>query len=192
MQTAETLRTIQRLMGASQIYTTTLNALLERTLEQAGGSQLALSQLKLLMLVSPMHQRYKVADVAAILGVSNAAASRSIDRLVQRGLIDRSIAPDNRRAVDLNLTPEGHALIRSFKAIRDQELLRLLGDYPDEKLKKVARVMDELTVLLMDLDEDAEHTCLRCDAHFRSGCVLRDVLGTECVVGSRLFGTGGS
>jgi DNA-binding MarR family transcriptional regulator len=174
-------------MGASQIYSTTVNAILERTLEEAGGNQLALSQLKLLMLISPAHHRFKVSDVAKLLGVSNAAASRAIDRLVQRGLVDRSIAPDNRRAVDLDLTADGRTLLRSFNAIRDQELMRLLGDYSEDKLKKVAHMLDELSVLLMNLDQESEDECLRCDAHFRSGCVLRDVLGKECMVGSRIF-----
>jgi MarR family transcriptional regulator, multiple gene regulator MgrA len=180
MDDHERLTLLQRLMGASQIYASTLNSVLLRLLQQAAGTQLALSQLKLLTLISPTHHRFKVTDVADFLDISNAAASRAIDRLVQKGLVDRTIAPDNRRAVDLTLTDRGVELLRHFQELRDKEMVRLLADYPEEKLGDVARALDELSVLMLDLDEGAEQQCLRCEVHFRRGCVLREVLGTEC------------
>lgn len=183
------LTLLQRLMGASQIYGSTVNSVFERLLEEAGGTQLALSQLKLLTLIAPAQQRLKVTDVADFLEVSNAAASRSIDRLVQRGLVHRTVAPDNRRAVDLSLTEEGRRLLGQFQELRDQEMMRLLGSYPAERLREVTRALDELSVLLLDLNEAAEKQCLRCDIHFRRGCILREVLGRECESRTALFET---
>ena len=188
-RTDEKITLIQRLMGASQIYCSTMSGLLERLLEEASGTQLALSQLKLLMLIAPAQYRLKVMDVADFLDVSNAAASRAIDRLVQRGLVNREIAPDNRRAVDLTLTERGKELLRQFQELRDHETVRLLGDYPADKLRTMARLMDEISVLMLDLDEAAEQQCLRCDVHFRRGCVLREVLGTECATRTAIFET---
>ena len=188
-RTDEKITLIQRLMGASQIYCSTMSGLLERLLEEASGTQLALSQLKLLMLIAPAQYRLKVMDVADFLDVSNAAASRAIDRLVQRGLVNREIAPDNRRAVDLTLTERGKELLRQFQELRDHETVRLLGDYPADKLRTMARLMDEVSVLMLDLDEAAEQQCLRCDVHFRRGCVLREVLGTECATRTAIFET---
>lgn len=185
----ETLALLQRLMGASQIYCSTMTTVLERLLEEASGTQLALSQLKLLMLISRSQYRLKVTDVADFLDVSNAAASRAIDRLVQRGLVNRAIAPDNRRAVDLTLTDEGKALLGHFQDLRDREMERLLGTYPADKLRDVTRALDELSVLMLDLDEAAERQCLRCDVHFRRGCVLREVMGVECESRTALFET---
>jgi len=189
MANDDKLALLQRLMGASQIYCSTMSTFLERMLEEASDTQLALSQLKLLMLISPSHYRLKVTDVADFLDVSNAAASRAIDRLVQRGLVHRAIVPDNRRAVDLTLTDEGKELLRHFQELRDREVVRLLGDYPDEQLRTMARVLDEVSVLMLDLDEAAEQQCLRCDVHFRRGCLLREVLGRECETRTALFET---
>lgn len=185
----EKLTLIQRLMGASQIYGSTLNALLQRLLEEASGMHLALSQLKLLVLVSPAELRLKVTDVADFLDVSNAAASRAIDRLVQRGLVHRAIAPDNRRAVDLSLTDEGRKLLHHFQELRDNEMLRLLGDYPADKLREMTGTMDQVSVLMLDLHDAAEKQCLRCEVHFRRGCVLREVLGMACDTRAALFET---
>lgn len=173
---------MHRAMGASNVFCATVTGLLEESLAEASDSELVLSQLRLLLLIARPDHRFKVRDVAEFMGVSSAAASRSIDRLVQRGLIDRSLAPDNRRAVDLELTAEGRELLAAFTDERDQRLTRLLQDFPDEKLEQVATLLDQLSVLLLDLGEDRAERCLRCSLQFRRGCLLRDVLGKECIL----------
>jgi DNA-binding MarR family transcriptional regulator len=179
---------IQQVMGASHLFCTTVNELLERTLGEASDEQLVLSQVKLLLLIARPGQRFKVTDVADFLGVTNAAASRAIDRLVQRGLIDRSVSPEDRRAVDLSLTPASRQLLDRFTEARNRELLSVLEDYPAEKLETAMELLDELSVRLARLEEHHEERCLRCGIHFRNGCVMRDVLGRECVVSEQLYG----
>lgn len=180
---------IREVMGASHVFCSSVGELLDRTLSEASDEQLAMSQVKLLLLISRPGQRFKVTDVAAFLGVTNAAASRSIDRLVQRGLVDRTVSREDRRAVDLALTPLAEDLLARFTMVRNRELLRLLGQHPDEKLERAAALLDELSVLLLDPEAEAGERCLRCGIHFRAGCVLRDVLGRECVVSGGLYGT---
>jgi DNA-binding MarR family transcriptional regulator len=185
------LELIRRVMGSSHVFCTAMNDLLERTLAAAIDEPLMMSQVKLLLLVARPGERLKVTDVAEFLGVTNAAASRAIDRLVQRDLVDRAVSVEDRRAVELSLTPHGRELLDRFASVRNQELLRLMGGYPPSKLERAATLMDELSVLLLDLEEEAEARCLRCGVHFHSGCVLRDVLGRECAVSSELYGTPG-
>lgn len=191
MDDKEQIERIQQVMGASHIFCTTVNELLERTLDEASEEQLVLSQVKLLLLIARPGQRFKVTDVADFLGVTNAAASRAIDRLVQRGLIDRSVSSEDRRAVDLSLTPASRELLDEFQELRNQELLRVLGDFPVEKLEAAAELLDELSVRLAELEAEEEERCLRCGIHFRDGCVMRDVLGRECVVSEQLYGPRG-
>jgi MarR family transcriptional regulator, organic hydroperoxide resistance regulator len=52
-----------------------------------------------------------VSEIGEKMGVTNAAASQSIDKLVQMGLIERTEDPTDRRAKRLELAPKGHALI---------------------------------------------------------------------------------
>jgi DNA-binding MarR family transcriptional regulator len=179
---------IRQVMGASHIFCSSVNELLERTLSEATTEEIAMSQVKLLLLISRPGQRFKVTDVAEFLGVTNAAASRSIDRLVQRGLVDRQISREDRRAVDLSLTPVAVELLRRFNEVRNRELLRLLGQHPEEKLQRATELLDELSVVLLDPETDPGERCLRCGIHFRAGCVVRDVLGRECVVANTLYG----
>ena len=178
-------------MGASHLFCTTVSELLERTLDEATDEQLVMSQVKLLLLIARPGQRFKVTDVADFMGVTNAAASRAIDRLVQRGLIDRTVSPEDRRAVDLSLTPASRKLLDRFTEIRNRELLRVLGDFPEEKLELATELLDELSVRLAELETEEEERCLRCGVHFRNGCVMRDVLDRECVVSRELYGPRG-
>jgi DNA-binding MarR family transcriptional regulator len=170
---------IRDVLGASQVFSSAVSELLEGTLEEVAGPSLALSQLKLLMLIARPAQRLKVTDIADFLGVTNAAASRAIDRLVQRGLVDRTISQEDRRAVDLSLTPRSQALLARFNEARNTKLLTLLGEYPTERLAQAVRLFDELSAMLTDPPTDAER-CLRCGAHFRQGCVIQTVFGREC------------
>jgi len=190
MEAEQKVALIQQVMGASHVFCSAVTELLERTLADASGGRLALSQVKLLLLIARPEHRFKVTDVAEFLGVTNAAASRAIERLVQRGLVQRTISPVDRRAVDLALTDSSRELLARFTEARNAELLALLGGVAAEKLTRAAASLDELSVLLLDLDSGATERCLRCGMHFRTGCVLRDVLGRECTVASQLPGNG--
>lgn len=184
------LELMQELMGASHIFCSALSDLLARTLEEAGHGELAMSQVKLLLLLARPDQRFKVSDVAAFLDVTNAAASRAIDRLVQRGLVDRRLSPEDRRAVELTLSEEGEAVLSSFGRVRNRELQRLLGEHPERRLAHAIDLLDELSVLLLDLDPEKvrNERCLRCGVHLRKRCVIKDVLGRECSVSAALYG----
>ena len=48
-----------------------------------------------------------VSDIADHLAVTNPAASQTIDRLVQQGLLERKEDPNDRRAKQIDLSPAG-------------------------------------------------------------------------------------
>jgi DNA-binding MarR family transcriptional regulator len=71
---------------------------------------LSFSQINILMRL--VHRgSTSVSEVGEQLGVSNAAASQAVDRLVQLGLIVRTEDPEDRRAKQLALTQKGRDLI---------------------------------------------------------------------------------
>jgi DNA-binding MarR family transcriptional regulator len=80
---------------------------------------LSFSQLNILMRL--FHGgRCGVSEIGERLGITNAAASQSIDRLVNLGLIKRSEDPEDRRAKQLALTQAGQALIEKSVEVRSQ------------------------------------------------------------------------
>lgn len=85
-----------------------------------------------------------VTDVGEQLGVTNAAASQMVDRLVSQGLVERSEAPQDRRAKQLTLTPRGRQLVLdSIEARRRwmEQITNTLG--PREQ----AQIIEALTIL---------------------------------------------
>lgn len=188
----EPIELIQQLMGASHVFCSTVKELLERSLAEATEEQLVLSQVKLLLLIGRPGRRLKVTDVADFLGVTDAAASRSIDRLVQRGLVDRSASTQDRRAVELALTPESEALLERFAEVRTRELLRLLGTFPADEMRVVTKLLDELSVRVAELEEGERERPLRCGVDFREAGAMGAVLNRECVVSRELYGPGSS
>jgi DNA-binding MarR family transcriptional regulator len=71
---------------------------------------LSFSQVNVLMRL--LHEgKGGVSKIGEEMGVTNAAASQAIDRLVQMGLVERNEDPDDRRAKRLTLTPKGHTVI---------------------------------------------------------------------------------
>lgn len=147
MNDVRTVELVQEVMGASHLFYSTMNSVLERALTEAGEWQLSISQVKLLLLISRPGQRFKVMDVADLLGVTNAAASRSIDRLVQRGLVDRTVTPEDRRAVDLTLTPMAEALLARFTEARNREVVRLLGEFPAAEMEHAATILERMAAM---------------------------------------------
>jgi DNA-binding MarR family transcriptional regulator len=61
-----------------------------------------------------------VSGIGGQLGVTNAAASQAVDRLVNLGLIERTEDPEDRRAKRLVLTSAGKSLIEKGIEARSQ------------------------------------------------------------------------
>ncbi|UCF40298.1 MAG: MarR family transcriptional regulator [Gemmatimonadota bacterium] len=159
-------------LGSAQIFTNAVNDLMEEQLHEVADDQLTFSQLKLLKMVS-LTDGYTVSDVAAFLGVSNAAASRAVDRLVKRELVDRAEAETDRRAVRLSLTEKGRRLLESYDAASDRVLERLFGTLSPEQLRRTAKLLDQLSVTIVERGAKRGQMCMRCGIHFRYRCLLR-------------------
>jgi DNA-binding MarR family transcriptional regulator len=59
-----------------------------------------------------------VSDIGSHLGVTNAAASQMLDRLVAQGLVARSENPGDRRVRQIVLTPEGSRRVKEGLQVR--------------------------------------------------------------------------
>jgi len=59
------------------------------------------------------HGRCGVSDIGEHVGVTNAAASQMVDRMVQLGLFTRQEGSRDRRFKEVTLTSQGEALVRA-------------------------------------------------------------------------------
>lgn len=121
--------------------------------------------------VSPSHLRAlqslerlgggaKVTSLGVALGVPPSTASRISDRLTADGLITRAVAPGNRRATWLELTPAGRAVLDDMVTARADALEQVTKAMPTGKRQ----------ALLAGTEAFAEaYRCTRTDDDQRSG-----------------------
>jgi DNA-binding MarR family transcriptional regulator len=111
MASAHTAELINDFLGSTQVFASSVNNVIEkRLLRKVGPRQLTSSQFKLLKLVG-LTDAQLIGDVAAFLGVSNAAASKAVDKLVRQGLLVRNEAQRDRRAIQLSLTASSRRVL---------------------------------------------------------------------------------
>lgn len=170
---------INDFLGSVRILSTTIDEWMEEELKESTKDRVTPSQLRVLKLVARTNAR-RIGDVADFLAVSNAAASKAVDRLVRRGLVRRAEAASDRRAVELSLTSEGRTLLAQYEAATNQVLKEVFGSLPQDRLTDTAEFLDQLSTQMVQEGRTREGICLRCGIHFRDRCLLRQTVGRNC------------
>lgn len=101
-----------------------------------GKPHLSLSQLRVLYFLRRRSQS-SLSEVADYLDVTRPTMSAMIERLVQRGLIDRMGDPIERRRIILTLTPEGAAEMERVYDATQQTVADRLAKLSEAQLQQV-------------------------------------------------------
>jgi DNA-binding MarR family transcriptional regulator len=165
-------RILNDFLGSAEIFTSAVNDLMARQLKEIRGSGVTFSQLKLLKMVA-VTGGYSVSNLAQFMGVSTAAASRAVDRLVKRGLLNRAEAEDDRRAVQLSLTQEGTDLLGQYDRAAEAALRGAFESLTPEQLRETGDLLDRLSVKLVEQSNGSDTMCFRCGIYFKDRCLLR-------------------
>jgi DNA-binding MarR family transcriptional regulator len=113
----------------------------KKFMEETG---LSFSQISILMRL--LHRgNAGVSEIGDQLGVTNAAASQAVERMVQLGLIERTEDPSDRRAKQLALTPKGRKLIEQGIEIRSQWVVGLTEALTPEQQSMIISALTLLT-----------------------------------------------
>ena len=152
-----------------------------RQLAQVSGDEhgLTLAHVKLLAMVR-WSDRETVSDLALFLGVTPAAASKSVDRLVQRGLLRRSPAPDDRRAHLLALTDAGGRLLDAYDDAVGRALRGRFGVFVTSELAGAQDVMDRIAIAIAEGRGTASQPCSACALFRREPCGVATALERRC------------
>ena len=140
---------------------------------------LTLAHIRLLTMVR-WSDRETVSDLALFLGVTAAAASKSVDRLVQRGLLRRSLAPDDRRAHLLALTDAGRRLLGAYDEAVERALRGRFGVFVTSELAAAGEVLDRIAVSIAESGRPGPQPCSACALFRRDPCGIRAALERRC------------
>lgn len=109
----------------------------------AAGSPVPLSQFRALVLLArrgPM----TAGGLAEDLDLIPSTGTRLCDKLVANGWVDRVTRPDNRKEVQLSLTPPGRELVDEVLSRRAAELDQVLRRLGPESRTALAALLPEL------------------------------------------------
>jgi DNA-binding MarR family transcriptional regulator len=93
-----------------------------------------------------------VTEVGSHLGITSAAASQLVDKLVQLGLVARAEAEHDRRVKQLTLTEKGQAVVKLTHEARFGWLRSLAEAMPAERQAEAAALMREMAQLVQELE----------------------------------------
>jgi DNA-binding MarR family transcriptional regulator len=178
--TASDAGLIEDFLGSTHIFALALTHVLEETLlRDVAAGQLTPAQMKVLKLTAQA-QAPTVGDVATFLGISDAAASKAIDRLVRRNFLQRVEAQADRRSSHLAVTPAGRCMLAAFETVRRRRLAEVFDQFPPEELQRTAQLLDQLATTIVATSGKPGEICLQCGVYFKERCLLHGAASQNC------------
>ncbi|MGA7614398.1 MAG: MarR family transcriptional regulator [Thermoanaerobaculia bacterium] len=171
---------IGEFLGSAHIFASAVEDVLERKiLDEVAGKQITHSQFRLLKMVE-LADTQTIRDVAIFLGISNAAASKAVDKLVKKHFLLREEAEVDRREIRLSLTDSSRKILADYDRARDEKLARIFSDFSSDQLKDASILLDRLSAGLVDHHDNPDDLCLQCGIYFRQRCVVRELAKRDC------------
>ncbi|HTS60625.1 MAG TPA: MarR family winged helix-turn-helix transcriptional regulator [Candidatus Acidoferrales bacterium] len=171
---------VNELLGSAHLFVSAVSGVMEqRLLSEIAGKQLTLSQLKILKLLD-MTESHHVGDVAAFLGVSDAAASKAVDRLVRRRYLRRTEARADRRSSELSLAAAGRNILKRYEAAKDRKLATMFAALDLGELQQTSAFLERLTKGIVHGSANPEEICLQCGLYMKKRCLVREASQAEC------------
>ena len=115
------------------------------------------------------HGDLPMSRLAEMTDVSLSNTTGLVDRIEERGLVERVRVPEDRRVVLVRLTDAGRELLESIEVLRTEMLRRILGNLDEERLERVAAAASDLRGALAAIhaaDPEADHD--HPDHHWRA------------------------
>ena len=176
---------INDLLGSAHLFVSALSGVMEQALlSDIVGKQVTLPQLKILKLLD-LTEAHNVGDVAAFLGVSDAAASKAVDRLVRRNYLRRTEGRSDRRSSELSLASAGRKLLDRYEGAKDQRLAQVFGDLTGAELSQASGVLERLTKAIVNGSANPQDICLQCGIYLRKRCLVREASRSDCTYQQR-------
>jgi DNA-binding MarR family transcriptional regulator len=81
-------------------------------------------------------------DITSRMIDPNSNTSRLVDKLMTKGLVKRTSCPEDRRRVDIELTPEGERTIQRLSELMEDSLSSLEAVWESKEAARVSDLLD--------------------------------------------------
>ena len=178
--TSDAQREMQQFLASAHVFATAVRDVMDpKLLQSIAGASLNASQLKIMQLLSVIGTQI-VGEVAAFLGVSNAAASKAVDKLVRQKRVYRVEEHADRRASHLFITGSGRRLLERYEEARAEQLTKILRSLPENDVRLGMGLLNRLAAAIVNHTESSEEVCLQCGIYNPETCLIRLAAGRQC------------
>lgn len=105
-----------------------------------------------------MHGPMSMGRVAELLGVSVASATGIVDRMEERGLVERRASRSDRRVVEVHIGPRAHELFDAAKTRRRDHLREIIARVDDERLEGLLEGLQAVRAARAELEQEHSHS----------------------------------
>ena len=158
----------------------------EDFLRQVCPHRLTRSQFCLLKLIAA-NADLQVGEVARCLGVSPAATSKNLEKLVRLGLVVREASSEDRRVTLLSASGAGRQLVADYERLKASQLAPVVASLGPEKTAQLCDLLQEVCVGILSQVENPRDSCLRCAGYYEPDCAFEQLHG-ECALKPRRRG----
>jgi DNA-binding MarR family transcriptional regulator len=172
---------VNSLLRYCHIFSQAVQSVLQNnSASQASDGNLSYRQVSLLTLISSKGG-HLVGDVVHFLGVSYAAASQMIDKLVKMDLLVLESDQRDRRVKRIRTTEKGEEIANQFRKVQRECIQQLISQYDQDDLKQVVDgLADMTTILVSSIGDDVNQVCLKCGIFDSKGCILNGEMNASC------------
>lgn len=153
-------------------------ALTERMLNERFAGRVTSAQVHGLRYLAHNEERL-MSDLADGLGISYPAATKTVERLVKKGLVTRESDPADRRVVKVRLTAAGEQLIQDIDGARRQMLTAVLTRLTPDDREALLQGMSAFIAASLQQIEDGQllsEICLHCGDTHQASCPVAEAL----------------
>lgn len=99
---------------------------------------------RILMLLSENPDALTMSELSSELSVPLSTATRIVDGLVQRDMVERVQDPKDRRVVRVGMSKNGRKLYETGREYSKQRIAKLLKDFSADEQEQLVRLMNKL------------------------------------------------
>lgn len=162
---------LERFVELLSTYAT--EALTARLLDQATGGELTPAQLDALVFL----QRHGGCSAKALsegLNISIPSATRLVDRMVRKALVDRRESGADRRLVQLTVTPAGESALARVRQARVQSLRQTLETFAPEERERLLSLLERFLLAALRDEQTVKDCCRHCGTEHDLSCVVNE------------------
>jgi DNA-binding MarR family transcriptional regulator len=156
----------------SQILSQIINELFENTfLKDYGPATLSKTQFSTLRILSAAGT-HAVSEIADILHISRAAASKNVEKLVRQKLVDRKVVKEDRRIVQVSLTVAGETLVNAYEQMSLKKQDEALSKFSENERIIFSDLLGKYVRNCLHNESNVEAICMQCKGNLGEDCTL--------------------